>query len=434
MNRLLICAALLYTFSQQIIAQSGTNSPYSQYGLGVLSDQSQGLSRGMNGVGLGLRSNTNVNTLNPASYSAVDSLTMIFDVGLSAQVTNFKESGRNINANNSNFEYAVAMFRAMPKLGVSLGLLPYSNVGYNYYSSSTIPATSGDVAPTTTYETHSGSGGLHQAFVGFGWEIINNLSIGANISYLWGTYDRSIVSSASDTYVNTVTRNYTATISSYKLDFGLQYEYLIDPKNAIVLGATYGLGHSLNADPSVVTTNSNSSTGVSTETPQSLSNALSIPHSFALGATWVHNNKLTLGLDYSLQKWGDVDFPEIDNSQGDAYVLKKGLLNDRQKINIGVDYVPNSLSNRFFQRLHYRFGASYATPYIDVNGKEGPKEYSVSLGFGVPVFKNRTRPSMLNISGQWVRSSATGLIEENMFRINIGLTFNERWFEKWKVE
>ena len=35
-------------------AQSGTNSPYSQYGLGVLSDQSQGFNRGMSGLGYGL--------------------------------------------------------------------------------------------------------------------------------------------------------------------------------------------------------------------------------------------------------------------------------------------------------------------------------------------------------------------------------------------
>ena len=61
-------------------AQSGTNSPYSQYGLGVLSDQSQGFNRGMNGLSIGLRQSNQVNMLNPASYSCIDSLTMIFDV------------------------------------------------------------------------------------------------------------------------------------------------------------------------------------------------------------------------------------------------------------------------------------------------------------------------------------------------------------------
>ena len=95
----LLCATVLTAN-----AQSGTNSPYSQYGLGVLSDQSQGFNRGMNGLSMGLRYSNQVNFLNPASYSAVDSLTMIFDAGLSGQVTNFKEGGRKLNANNADFE------------------------------------------------------------------------------------------------------------------------------------------------------------------------------------------------------------------------------------------------------------------------------------------------------------------------------------------
>ena len=42
--------------------------------------------------------------------------------------------------------------------------------------------------------------------------------------------------------------------------------------------------------------------------------------------------------------------------------------------------------------------------------------------------------SVVNVSGQWVRSSADNFITENTFRINIGITFNERWFMKWKVD
>ena len=108
--------------------------------------------------------------------------------------------------------------------------------------------------------------------------------------------------------------------------------------------------------------------------------------------------------------------------------MKSGLLKDRNKITVGGEWVPNAESSRFFDRVHYRAGASFATPYITVNGQDGPKEYSASVGFGLPLNK-----SVLNISGQWVRSEATGLIKENTFRINIGLTFNERWFMKWKV-
>ena len=46
-------------------AQSGTNSPYSQYGLGILSDQSTGFNRGMNGLALGFREH---NQVNPAYF------------------------------------------------------------------------------------------------------------------------------------------------------------------------------------------------------------------------------------------------------------------------------------------------------------------------------------------------------------------------------
>ena len=39
-------------------AQSGTNSPYSQYGWGVHADQTSGFNRGMNGVGIAFQEKT----------------------------------------------------------------------------------------------------------------------------------------------------------------------------------------------------------------------------------------------------------------------------------------------------------------------------------------------------------------------------------------
>ena len=159
MKKLFINGILLFASALTVSAQSGTNSPYSQYGLGILSEQSQGFNRGMNGLGLGFRYGNQVNTLNPASYSAADSLTMIFDVGLSGQITNFKEGNTKVNAKNADFEYAVAMFRAMPSLGISFGIVPFTNVGYSYSRT--------DVASSSLYsiETHSGNGGLREVYV-----------------------------------------------------------------------------------------------------------------------------------------------------------------------------------------------------------------------------------------------------------------------------
>ena len=75
-----------------------------------------------------------------------------------------------------------------------------------------------------------------------------------------------------------------------------------------------------------------------------------------------------------------------------------------------------------------------ATPYYYINGKEGPKELSASLGFGIPIMNGYNARSILSISGQFVHRSADNLIKENMLRLNIGFTFNEKWFAKWKVE
>ena len=99
-----------------------------------------------------------------------------------------------------------------------------------------------------------------------------------------------------------------------------------------------------------------------------------------------------------------------------------------------MEWTPRAMSRRLYERVSYRLGVGYATPYYYINGQEGPKEFGASIGFGIPIVNGYNNRSVLNISGQWISRSADNLIKENTFRINIGLTFNERWFAKWKVE
>lgn len=184
---------LLLLSTEVMMAQSGTNSPYSQYALGALAEQSSGFNRGMNGVGLAFHENGQVNYLNPASYASLDSLTFIFDAGLAGQVTNFKEGNVKKNANNANFEYVVAGFRLFRNLGLSFGILPYTNIGYSYTTSETLK----DVNSTTSSSTYYGTGGLHQVYLGLGWSPFRNFSIGVNGAYLYGNYTRSVTNSYS---------------------------------------------------------------------------------------------------------------------------------------------------------------------------------------------------------------------------------------------
>ena len=414
-------------------AQSGTNSPYSQYGYGVLADQSSGFNRGMNGLGLGFHEHNQVNFLNPASYSSLDSLTFIFDAGVSGQITNFEENGKKKNAKNADFEYVVAAFRFAPHVGISFGIVPFTNVGYSYSFTEYVSS-----MKTSTYTNkYNGSGGLREIYLGVGWEPFKGFSLGVNGGYLWGNYTKSLVNNYSESNANTLAKNYAADVRSYKLDFGLQYTTKITKKDELTLGLTYTMGHKIGGDATCQVIMNNTQTSVSDTTlyPKNGGLDLELPHMFGAGLALNHSNKLKLGVDYTLQQWSKIEYPEyfVEN-QVPTYSLRKNLFTDRHKLTVGGEYCPDEEGKTILKRVRYRAGVSYATPYLKINGADGPKEISASFGFGIPIINRYNNRSILNISAQWVRQDTKNYITENMFRINIGLTFNEKWFAKWKVE
>ena len=89
MKKQILSVVFLAFPTSMLWAQSGTTSPSSQYGMGLIADEGTGFNRGMNGLGLGFHTHNQVNAGNPASYAALDSLSFIFDVGFSGQLTNF---------------------------------------------------------------------------------------------------------------------------------------------------------------------------------------------------------------------------------------------------------------------------------------------------------------------------------------------------------
>lgn len=173
------------------------------------------------------------------------------------------------------------------------------------------------------------------------------------------------------------------------------------------------------------------STGVADTTRFHIDKALFIPNQISAGVAYAYGKKLKVGADYSLQQWSKKPFPDLVH--GD-YILADNILKDRHKITLGGEFVNNITSRKYLDRVRIRAGVGYASPYTTINGHDGPKEISASIGFGLPITNAWNNRSMLNISAQWCNTSADGLIKENTFRINLGITFNERWFMKWKLE
>lgn len=426
MNKFIGCLVLSALTTMPVFAQSGTNSPYSQYGLGDLADEGVGFNKGMGGVGYAFRKGNEVNPMNPASYASIDSVTMIFDGGLSGQITNFKEGGRKLNAKSGGFDYVTGAFRLFRHVGVTFGVMSYSNIGYSYSSSERPEGMTTDMV----YK-YSGDGGLNQLFVGMGFQILKSLSVGFNVGYLWGDMERTVKTSTSSS-INTLYREYNASISNYKLDFGIQYTQPVSAKDNLTLGAVFSPGHKLNADPYCREINANSSILKSDTTTYTITNGLELPTTIGVGLAINHDQRLRVGADFRYQKWGSIDFPAFS---GNSYSLRSGLLKDSYKFNVGAEWIPNPRSTRsVFHHIRYRLGAGYTTPYYYINGQDGPKDLQLSLGIGVPIMNAYNNRSFLNVSAQWQHRSADNLITENTFRLNIGITFNERWFSKMKVE
>ena len=440
MRKYLLSLSLLL-ISANTFAQSGTLSPYSMYGLGSLTDQSNGASRGMNGVGIAFRESNQINYLNPASYSSIDSLTFIFDIGMSLQRTMFKEGSVSQNANVASFEYFIAGFRALKHLGVGFGIVPYTDMGFGFENKT--PVNNYTQYPydplyqkTTQTTGYSSDGGLHEVFVGLGWEPVKNLSVGFNASFLWGTIWRQVSSTFSDSYVNNTFKTYNQRIHTYKLAFAAQYTQPLGGRKDLTMGVTVTPGHQLGGDADLDYISYNNQLTREDTINCKAKDGYSMPTEIAVGFGYRNAKKWRIGLDYSFQNWSSLPNNEFKKPDG-TVVATTGSFNNRHKINIGGEYIRNINGRSFLDRLRIRAGISYASSYLKINTvngmKDGPREVSASVGFGIPIINNYNNRSILNIGFQWVNESGS-VIRENTIRLNVGLTFNERWFAKWKFE
>ena len=394
-------------------AQTGVNSPYSRYGLGLLSDQSTGITKSMGGIGAGFRYPNTLNIKNPASYSTVDTLTFVADLGFALQNGNFNENGVSVNARNAYIDHLAMQFRIFPKVGMTVGFMPFSNVGYGFSGTEVVRRDEdGEIIATNTY---SGTGGVRQFIGGLGWRPTKWLSVGANASYLSGDIIHYISNTYSSSEVQSRNKTYYAEMSAFKFDFGLQGTVALGDRN-LVLGVTFAPAQKLESETYVTDVHSVSDTTF-------IADAFSLPDMLSAGFTYKWKKGL-LGADVSYQSWSKADF----------FGQKTGC--DRLSAAAGVMYRPDESNRNLLKRTAYEFGLNVAQPYYNVGNLKGPMQFGVSAGFTVPINTSYNSISYLHVSGEYVRVQpmSKGLITENYLRINIGVTFMERWFMKLMVD
>lgn len=305
-----------WTLGKTVAQSNGSNSSYSRFGLGLLSDQANSYNRSMGGVGQALRSNSRINFLNPASYSAVDSLTFLFDVGMSLQRTRMVQDNAHVGVSNTSFDFVTAAFRMRRHLGMTLGFKPYTRIGYSFSHEENVGLDYSTGEQITSPSEYDGEGGLHEAFIGVGWEPFKGFSFGANVGVLWGNIKHSILTAYSQNSVlsttdGNITTLYDASIVTWRGDVGVQYQTVLNSMNRLTFGATVGIGHKINNDASYI-----SSTNASTADTLVAAKGFQLPMTYSFGLAWEHAERLLLAADVHYEQWGKCTTPEFTSTPG----------------------------------------------------------------------------------------------------------------------
>jgi hypothetical protein len=394
-------ACLFCVFSY---AQHSTNSPYSSIGVGELDGKIYGLNSGTANVGIGTYRSGFLNLTNPAAI-AVDSLFFIFDVSLSGNISQYSTAQANEYVHNANIKKVAFGVRTFPKLIVSAGILPYSNVQYRIKSDGYIEGKM-DEQYTTYYE---GSGGLSKVFLAASYKLFPSLYVGVNASYLFGRINRteSLLNQSNQT---------TSEVDKVLFDFGLLYDTKLNMNTSVSAGLVLGYKSKIKMK-NYQTLSSIGSTKTKTSTYTSLPGNVGV--GFAIQNNSGRSYKM-FAIDYKFYNWANIASPDPSMDYSNNH-----------RVNIGVEYVPNYRTSRnYFQRMQYQLGTYFERSHLVINGKP-MSEIGVTAGLIFPLKNNYTQIFM---SADIGNKGGAGLMNEKFIRINLGVSVQQMWFIKWAYQ
>ena len=422
-NRIL-AALVLALASVGLIQAQTTTSPYSMYGYGILRDGATSMQRQMGGIGYALQSGRYINAMNPASYASIDSLTFLWDIGADVCMNWRKDVNPTSGATEKGhgvgggLDYITMQFPLSKYMGMSIGLIPYSSVGYTF----------GDEIMHGSL-SNQGTGGITQVYAGVAGTF-KGFSLGANISYDFGNV-------INDVYANTATGNQTLfehvmQVRDFNVTLGAQYTARLSRFNRLTFGLTYTPKKSLHGKAWAAFWDITAESAADTVGYTRLSGKYYRPQSIGAGINFTRErtSRFMIEADFLWQNWSKAAFPALTDDLGQTVVLAQRF-NDRMRFALGGEVVPR-LRGNYLQRIAYRLGANYARDYIKI-GDNSVREYTVSCGFGLPTIEGKT---IVNLGFEWKRRQASPqtLIKEDYFNISLGLNFNELWFFKRKIK
>jgi hypothetical protein len=406
-------------FSNLLNAQY-TQSSYTTFGLGDINWGGLSHNVGMGGLGISNNNSLFLNNINPALVASNNEA--IFHLEASFDNRIFSDGQTQYSSFTGGFkDFGFSMPIKLGKWNLALGLSPYSSVNYGLVQEE----------GTIAISDLSGNGGIDQAYVTNAFKIGNNLLVGLRASLLFGTISREIEYSVFDSSITgvalgTTVFNERRSFSDLSANLGVVYRFNVGELQRVNIGAFYNLGSDARSR-NLTKFESRSANGdiLSSDTlVNNLDSQIRIPQRIGFGITYEKSQRVTVGIDFQSQAWGD-----YINEQGVA----GANLGDAFRLALGGEFTPNYQETKLASRFTYRLGAHFEkTPYL-VNS-EVINDFAINFGMSIPLNAFWGVSNVIMGATIGSRGNVTnGRIRENYFKINLGFSLQDQtWFARQK--
>lgn len=395
----------LYSFSQS------SGSLYSAYGIGNLQPLAAGVLDGLGGAGVGLRSPHFINTVNPAANVFMQApATMMLDAGVYTEAAYTRNNESSALQGGGGLSHLVLWMQPNKYWGTTLGLMPYSEVKYNIKA-----ARFNEILAANYDVTYKGSGGLNRFFWSNAFQPVKNLSVGMNLSFLFGAIERTenFTTEASLDAFSTLSKT---NFADMLVDVGLQYGFRIQG-NQLVLGATFQPGSDMSS-------NENSwlysASGEELEQETLSRSVYRLPMRTGFGISW-NTKRLLLTSDITFEQWST------------AQLNTENELNNTTKLALGAEWTLTESSYLFYQKpLIFRTGFFVQNHHQMVEGNTFPL-WGFSAGASIPV-RRKMHHLSINYSFQQRGTINDDLLLESIHRFTLNINLRDIWFQQRKFD
>ena len=420
-NALSVVIVLIFCGLSGFAQNNNTTSPFSRYGIGDLHHYGYGRTAAMGGASLGSRHSVQINSANPASYNANDSLSFIFDFGVDGTYSKYKSSTGKLSANDVNFRYFSLSWPVTKWFGAGMGIQPFSDMGYE------VAFTEALAGVGNIYHNYQGEGTTSKAFFGASMSPFKGLSLGANLNYIFGRLNQNTGVGFDSADLFYISKTESTRLRDFTLTYGLQYDLKLKKDEYLTLGVTLENQSDLTAlhslySQKIITVNSNSLSDTLEYIPEGKS-FIKLPSTFGVGLSYSKLNKLEINADYYYAGWSKSTF----------FGQKNELITNKSRISAGFEYIPEAMSIRnYFKRVRYRAGFHQESSYLKLNNHQ-IKEFGVSVGAGFPFPKSK---STANFAFELGKQGTTkdNLVKNNYTKFSLYLNLYDYWFVKRKFD